>query len=142
MYLLKDLTTYLHILMYLLKDLTTIRMITFCSIFTYMFYMISFKRIAYVDEFHIYFVRNCIIFFSDHIVGRRAKCVRLSVRCRSFSSWLDLLEECVSGVMTELFKPLELELRKLKGMENVELYVEIMEHDFMTCVVNVGKYII
>jgi len=47
----------------------------------------------------------------------------------------------LTGQIKQAFKPLQEELRKQPGLENVELEVSVYEHDFVRSVKQIGKYL-
>ncbi|XP_053394877.1 uncharacterized protein LOC123524397 [Mercenaria mercenaria] len=66
------------------------------------------------------------------IISAKKKCVSLTIRCDSFVALASLLEECVTGEMTQKFDAVAVALRKAYG--HCELCVVIFEHEFWKCI--------
>ena len=76
-----------------------------------------------------------------HINSLKKECLAIYLHFKSFSSWRKFLEKYLTGQIKQAFKPLQEELRKQPGLENVELEVSVYEHDFVRSVKQIGKYL-
>lgn len=78
-----------------------------------------------------------VLVVSDHTFVLKQS-VELTVRCQTNSALQEPLKEGIDCQLTKIFKPVELEIRKLNGMENVKLDVQITENEFGRCTRNIG----
>ncbi|XP_052786871.1 probable helicase with zinc finger domain isoform X2 [Mya arenaria] len=70
----------------------------------------------------------------NEITAFKPECLAIYVRCKSLQTWVDLCEKCLAHELTQAFKAVENEVRRLTGLENVQLDVVIYEEDFLKSV--------
>ncbi|XP_052805470.1 uncharacterized protein LOC128234215 isoform X2 [Mya arenaria] len=69
----------------------------------------------------------------------KKKSIALTFRCRTLSSLVSLLQDCVSGKLTERFSPFAKSLAQQFNLPNLSLGVYIYENELQTCLNNVNK---
>ena len=68
----------------------------------------------------------------------KSECLAVYLHFKSLSSWISFFDKYLTGQITRAFLPLQEELRKQPGLENVELDVVVYENDFIFSVKQIG----
>ncbi|WAR30133.1 hypothetical protein MAR_003701 [Mya arenaria] len=77
------------------------------------------------------------------ILEVKNECIAIYVQCWTLRSLIHLCEQCMSGKLTEFFRPLEEEIkRRLPHYSDLEHEVAIFEKDLTRCMDVFGAYII
>jgi len=72
------------------------------------------------------------------ITSLQSECLAVYLHFKSLSSWISFIDKYLTGQITHAFLPLQEELRKQPGLENVELDVVVYENDFIRSVKQIG----
>lgn len=63
------------------------------------------------------------------------------VNCKTISALLQLIEKCITGQMTEIFRPVEEELRVISQNDELNVVVFMQDLDIVYALEKVGKKI-
>jgi len=86
-------------------------------------------------------VNICITGGAD-ITSVSSACLAVYLHFKYLSSWIAFFDKYLEGEIKQAFNPLQKELRKQRGLENVELEVIVFEEDFQRSVKTIGtRYI-
>ncbi|KAH3713288.1 hypothetical protein DPMN_073076 [Dreissena polymorpha] len=70
---------------------------------------------------------------SREVTETRFECIAMYIQCWTLNGILKLCEDCLSGKLSEIFKPVERELRKIEGFRFVTLDAIIYKNDLVRC---------
>ena len=72
------------------------------------------------------------------ITSVSSACLSVYLHFKSLSSWIAFFDKYLTGEIKKAFDPLQIQLRKQHGLENVELEVIVLEDDFQRSVKTIG----
>jgi len=72
------------------------------------------------------------------ITSLKSECLAVYLHFKSLSSWIAFFDKYLTGEIKQAFDPLQKELRKQHGLENVTLEVIVFEEDFQRSVKTIG----
>lgn len=76
---------------------------------------------------------------SENITDLKSKCIAISLRFSTLSSWIAFCESYLAGTIQRAFNPLQEELKTQPGLEYVELEVVIYADDFLRSTKDIGN---
>jgi len=85
----------------------------------------------------------CLTEFVDNgteITDVKHECLAIYVKFKSLKAWITFFERYLSLEIQKAFDPLQEEIRRQKGFEQVELEVVVYEKDFLQGANDIGKY--
>jgi len=83
-----------------------------------------------------------LVLDGTEITGVKHECLAIYVKFKSLKAWIAFFERYLSLQIKKAFDPLQEEIRRQKGFEQVELAVVVYEEDFLQGVNDIGKYFV
>lgn len=74
-----------------------------------------------------------------NVNGLSKGCVEIGIVCETVSAFIDFIEDCITGQIKDLFKPLEKELKNITKYPHLEIDVIMQEEDILTAIKDIRK---